>query len=67
MKTFLVLLIISFFLVMAMILVLSFAKRRQERTSHGLTGMCHESGGEMCGCCSAAYSTDKKTCNPTGK
>lgn len=66
MKTFFLLLLISFCLVLALILFLSFAKRRQGRTRHGLTGMCHESGGEMCGCCSSAYSSGK-TCNPNKK
>jgi hypothetical protein len=66
MKTFFVLLIISFAVVLVMMLVLSFVKRRQARTSHGLTGICHESGGEMCGCCRAAYTQGKEKCSQEG-
>lgn len=38
-------------------LLINFCRRRVGRTRHGLTGMCHESGGQMCGCCSAALQT----------
>ncbi len=35
-------------------LLINVCRRRAARTRHGLTGMCHERGGEMCGCCAAA-------------
>gem|GEM_PF-4659540 len=52
MKTFILTLIISFGLLLAAIFILSYCKRRQSRTSHGLTGMCHQTGGAMCSSCS---------------
>jgi hypothetical protein len=51
MTTFIFNLIITFFLLVTTTLLISYCKRRQSRTSHGLTGMCHESGGTMCGGC----------------
>jgi hypothetical protein len=53
MTTFLITFSITFSLLLATVVLISFCKRRQNRTSHGLTGMCHESGGTMCGCCSS--------------
>jgi hypothetical protein len=52
MKTFVLTLIISFGLLLAAIFILSYCKRRQSRTNHGLTGMCHQTGGAMCSSCS---------------
>ncbi len=54
MITFLLTFAISFILLLFLGFFISYSKRRQRRTSHGLTGMCHETGGEMCGCCSAS-------------
>ncbi|MGB3212186.1 MAG: hypothetical protein WBB19_15905 [Desulforhopalus sp.] len=51
--TFILTLAITFSLLLVSAVLLSYCKRRQSRTSHGLTGMCHESGGTMCGCCSS--------------
>ncbi|WP_228854392.1 hypothetical protein [Desulfomarina profundi] len=48
---FLILLAIAFSLVLTTALIISFCKRRQNRTRHGLTGMCHQSGGTMCESC----------------
>jgi preprotein translocase subunit SecG len=53
MATFILTLTITFSLLLITVVLLSYCKRRQNRTSHGLTGMCHESGGTMCGCCSS--------------
>jgi hypothetical protein len=53
MMTFILTLTITLSLLLLAALFLSYCKRRQNRTSHGLTGMCHESGGAMCGCCGA--------------
>jgi hypothetical protein len=35
-------------------LLINFCRRRVGRTRHGLTGMCHQSGGRMCGCCASS-------------
>ena len=32
-------------------LVINFSKRRQRKSPHGLTGMCHKSGGVACRAC----------------
>ncbi len=53
MITFLFTLGITFSLLLVTVILISYCKRRQNRTRHGLTGMCHESGGTMCGCCSS--------------
>jgi hypothetical protein len=53
MNTFIVYLMIAFPLLLIFVVHLSYCKRRQQRTNHGLTGMCHDTGGSMCGCCSA--------------
>ena len=43
-------------------LIINFAKRSTRRTSHGLTGMCHESGGTMCSSCTSQM-TGKSNCS----
>ena len=53
MINFLITLCITFSLLLLTVILISYCKRRQNRTNHGLTGMCHESGGTMCGCCSS--------------
>lgn len=53
MKSFLLLLIITFCVIVGAAMVINFCKQRAGRTSHGLTGMCHKSGGAMCSCCGA--------------
>jgi hypothetical protein len=53
MITFIFSLLLTFSLILAPALLISYCKRRQARTSHGLTGMCHKSGGTMGSCCSA--------------
>jgi hypothetical protein len=53
MLNFIFTLAITFSLLLVIVVLLSYCKRRQNKTSHGLTGMCHESGGSMCGCCSS--------------
>lgn len=59
MTTFLLTLAISFALLLAIGAILNFSKRRQRTTRHGLTGMCHETGGEMCGCCRSSLPADR--------
>jgi len=39
-------------------LLINFCRRRAARTRHPLTTMCHESGGEMCGCCASSLQSD---------
>jgi hypothetical protein len=53
MTTFILTLAISFVLLLSAGLLISLCKRRQAATNHGLTGMCHETGGTMCGSCSS--------------
>jgi len=53
MKTFLLLLMFTFPLLLIMAFMVNFARRRLRRTRHGLTGMCHKDGGAMCCSCSA--------------
>ena len=54
MITFILTLSITFVLLLIIGPFISYSKRRQRKTRHGLTGMCHETGGEMCGCCSSS-------------
>ena len=61
MITFILTLIISFGLLLAAIFTLSYCKRRQNRTSHGLTGMCNKTGGAMCSSCSDQLQSPKHT------
>jgi hypothetical protein len=58
MVNFILTLAIAFCLLLGSSLLVSYCKRRQARTSHGLTGMCHESGGRMCGGCGAKLLTE---------
>ena len=44
---------ISFLLILFTAILISYCKRRQSRTRHGLTGICHQSGGTMCNNCSS--------------
>ncbi|MCP4337941.1 MAG: hypothetical protein GY799_03455 [Desulfobulbaceae bacterium] len=73
MLTFIFTLAITFSLLLVTVVLLSYCKRRQNKTSHGLTGMCHESGGTMCGCCSSqllarpAETVKKVRCAPSSK
>lgn len=38
--------------------LLIFCRRRAARTRHGLTGMCHSTGGTMCASCSESLGTN---------
>lgn len=53
MMTFFLTLLISFGLLLAAVFILSYCKRRQSLSKHGLTGMCHQTGGAMCGSCTS--------------
>ena len=59
MTTFILTLTITFVLLLTIGPFISFSKRRQRKTRHGLTGMCHETGKEMCGCCSSSVLNDR--------
>ena len=52
MKTFIIMLMFTFPLLLIMAFVVNFCKRRLRATRHGLTGMCHKDGGAMCCSCS---------------
>ncbi|XCN73412.1 MAG: hypothetical protein Q3M24_01275 [Candidatus Electrothrix aestuarii] len=43
---------ISFLVIAGSALLINFSKRRQRKSPHGLTGMCHRTGGAVCGKCS---------------
>lgn len=47
----LLLLLITFVAFSGFALLLTLCRRRVNRTRHGLTGMCHSTGGSMCGSC----------------
>ena len=51
MKIFLLTFGISFMVILVAALIINFSKRRQRKSPHGLTGMCHRSGGVVCGSC----------------
>ncbi|WP_339136679.1 MAG: hypothetical protein WGN25_02195 [Candidatus Electrothrix sp. GW3-4] len=42
---------ISFMVILVAALIINFSKRRQRKSPHGLTGMCHRSGRVVCGSC----------------
>ena len=49
---------ITFLLILFTAVLISYCKRRQSRTRHGLTGMCHQSGGTMCNTCGSQLQKD---------
>jgi len=53
MTTFILYIAITFGLMLSVAVLISYCKKRQSKTRHGLTGMCHQSGGTMCSCCSS--------------
>lgn len=53
MKTFLLLIMFTFPLLLIVACMISSSRRKLRRTKHGLTGMCHSSGGTMCCSCTA--------------
>lgn len=53
-------LILTFPLILFTAVLISYCKRRQNKTPHGLTGMCHQSGGTMCSCCSSKIKNETK-------
>lgn len=59
---------ITFLLILFTAVLISYCKRRQNRTRHGLTGMCHQSGGTMCSNCSSQLQNgpDKNGTSNTG-
>ncbi|MCI5209223.1 MAG: hypothetical protein D3910_10610, partial [Candidatus Electrothrix sp. ATG2] len=42
---------LKFVVILVAALIINFSKRRQRKSPHGLTGMCHRSGGVVCGSC----------------
>lgn len=44
---------ITFCLILVTAVLINFCKKRQNRSRHGLTGMCHQSGGAMCSSCNS--------------
>lgn len=64
MQNYLFMLAITFTVVVSAALVVNFCKGRARNTKHGLTGMCHKSGGTMCAC-SASKLTPQEGHNPS--
>ncbi|WP_163337649.1 hypothetical protein [Desulfopila sp. IMCC35008] len=62
MTTYMLLLLITFCIMVTAALIINYSKQRAGKTRHGLTGMCHESGGEMCSCCSSKYLSNDSRC-----
>jgi len=58
---FLVLFVITLGAMLGFCWLFIFCRRRLHRTRHGLSGMCHESGGTMCPSCRQAM--DDPTCS----
>lgn len=58
---FLVLFLITLGAILGFCWLFIFCRRRLHRTRHGLSGMCHESGGTMCPSCRQAM--DDPTCS----
>lgn len=56
--SFILSLVVAFFLFLATAVLISYCKKREGRTRHGLTGMCHQSGGQMCSSCSSQIESD---------
>ncbi|MBU0943886.1 MAG: hypothetical protein KJ804_01965 [Proteobacteria bacterium] len=50
---FLITLLITFSLIVFVVVLISYCKKRQGKTRHGLTGMCHQNGGTMCSSCNS--------------
>jgi len=61
MTTFILTQLLTFSLILGTAVLISYCKRRQARTNHGLSGMCHKSGGAMGSCCSAKMFEAKPT------
>ncbi|MCK5194939.1 MAG: hypothetical protein KAQ71_14095, partial [Desulfobulbaceae bacterium] len=61
MKLFVITLICSFTVLILVPLLINFCRKRLRKTPHGLTGMCHQTGGSVCDSCQ-----DKVTKSSTG-
>lgn len=57
MNQFVVTLLVTMPLFVGAALIFNFCKKRIRKTSHGLTGMCHDSGGTMCCSCASQVQT----------
>lgn len=57
MNVFFTTLLITLPLFIGAALLFNFSKKRIRKTSHGLTGMCHDSGGTMCCSCASQVQT----------
>jgi len=64
MITFILTFSLTFGLLLAAIFTLSYCKRRQNKTRHGLSGMCHKTGGTMCASCGDKLLGDTKKAEP---
>lgn len=53
MKTFFLLIMFTFPMLLIVACMISYSRRKLRRTRHPMTGMCHSSGGTMCCSCTA--------------
>ncbi len=51
MSEFLLTLFITFVAISLVAFLINYCRRRLRKTPHGLTGMCHKSGGTICSTC----------------
>ena len=51
MKVFIITFFITSIILVGCGLLINYCKKRLRKTPHGLSGMCHKSGGEVCGSC----------------
>ena len=50
-KMYLLTLLITTLTILLVGLLINFCRKRLAKTPHGLSGMCHQTGGEMCSSC----------------
>ncbi|MCI5224159.1 MAG: hypothetical protein D3924_16185 [Candidatus Electrothrix sp. AR4] len=51
MQIFVITTCIAFLTIVAVAVLINWSKRRLRKTPHGLTGMCHKTGGVVCSSC----------------
>ena len=65
MSAYLFIFISTFVTIIGCALLVNYSKKRLQRSRHGLTGMCHKTGGAMC--CSCADHLPKSGTSPVAK
>lgn len=67
MKMFLATLIISIIVITLFGLLINFCRKRLANTKHGLSGMCHRHGGEICSSCGEEANNRQEKKEITGR